>query len=156
MFKVVKSSFAVIGKEGSTYDGEGFIKRLWEDANGHFQEVSHLVKRKPDGTLAGIWGVMSDMSRSFRPWENEFSTGLYLAGAECNDDVVPPEGWKKWTIPGYEYLVVENSPHAFEDTIDYLRDNGIELVGAVHDYTDPISEKSYLYFPVQKMFNINA
>ena len=25
-------SFAVIGKEGSTNDGEGFIGRLWQDA----------------------------------------------------------------------------------------------------------------------------
>lgn len=148
MFKVVKGSFVVIGKEGSTCDGEGFIQRLWEDANSHFHEVSHLVKKNSDGTLAGIWGAMSDMSRSFRPWENEFSTGLYLAGVECNDDAIPPEGWKKWTIPTYEYLVVENSPNAFKDTITYLHDNHIELAGAVHDYTDPISGKAYLYFPV--------
>ena len=40
-----KESFAVIGKEGSTSDGEGFIRRLWEDANGHFEEIAALVKR---------------------------------------------------------------------------------------------------------------
>lgn len=38
--KVRKESFAVIGKEGSTNDGEGFIQKLWDDANGHFDEVA--------------------------------------------------------------------------------------------------------------------
>ena len=28
-----KASFVVIGKEGSTSDGEGFIQKLWDDAN---------------------------------------------------------------------------------------------------------------------------
>ena len=33
--KCVKESFVVIGKEGSTLDGEDFIQRLWVDANTH-------------------------------------------------------------------------------------------------------------------------
>ena len=37
--RCVKESFSVIGKEGSTMDGSGFIQRLWEDANSHFQEI---------------------------------------------------------------------------------------------------------------------
>ena len=32
--KLVKESFCVIGKEGSTLEGEGFVQRLWDDANG--------------------------------------------------------------------------------------------------------------------------
>ena len=63
--KCVKESFTVIGKEGSTNDGDGFIARLWEDANGHFSEVAHLAKKDGKGNLAGIWGAMSDFSRSF-------------------------------------------------------------------------------------------
>ena len=31
--KTTKESFCVIGKEGSTADGEGFISLLWENAN---------------------------------------------------------------------------------------------------------------------------
>lgn len=34
----IKKSFSVIGKEGSTDDGQGFIQALWADANGHFDE----------------------------------------------------------------------------------------------------------------------
>ena len=34
--KCIKESFVVIGKEGSTLDGEGFIQSLWMDANSHF------------------------------------------------------------------------------------------------------------------------
>lgn len=41
MVKVIKKSFVVIGKEGSTLDGEGFIQKLWDDANSHFGEVAH-------------------------------------------------------------------------------------------------------------------
>ena len=37
--KSVKESFTVIGKEGSTSDGEAFISKLWENANAHFGEV---------------------------------------------------------------------------------------------------------------------
>ena len=29
--KCTKASFVVIGKEGATMDGEGFIPKLWED-----------------------------------------------------------------------------------------------------------------------------
>ena len=45
MVKVIKKAFVVIGKEGSTLDGEGFIQKLWDDANGHFSEVAHLAKK---------------------------------------------------------------------------------------------------------------
>ena len=55
--KCIKESFTVIGKEGSTRDGEGFIRRLWEDANSHFAEVQHLAKKDESGGLAGIWGA---------------------------------------------------------------------------------------------------
>lgn len=78
--KCSKESFVVIGKEGSTNDGEGFIQKLWENANSHFHEVEHLAKRNETGGIAGIWGAMSDFSHSFLPWEDGFSKGVYLAG----------------------------------------------------------------------------
>lgn len=45
MNKSVKKSFVVIGKEGSTLDGDDFIQKLWNDANTHFEEVQHLAKK---------------------------------------------------------------------------------------------------------------
>lgn len=151
MDKVIKKAFVVIGKEGSTLDGEGFIQKLWDDANGHFDEVAHLAKRDENGNLVGIWGAMSDLSHSFQPWEDGFSKGLYLAGVECVDSAEAPDGWTKWVIPGYEYLVVENHNGAFRDTIRQMNDKGIALVGAVHDYTDPATGKGYLYFPIREV-----
>ena len=151
MFKVIKEEFAVIGKEGSTGDGEGFIQKLWDDANGHFHEVAHLAKKDPTGKLVGIWGAMSDLSRSFQPWEDGFSKGLYLAGVECVDNAEAPAGWTKWIIPGYEYIVVENHNGAFEDTIKQMNEEGMSLVGAVHDYTDPATGKGYMYFPIREI-----
>ena len=123
MDKIIKKAFVVIGKEGSTLDGEGFIQKLWDDANGHFDEVAHLAKRDENGNLVGIWG----------------------ASAEA------PDGWTKWMIPGYEYLVVENHDGAFRDTIRQMQEEGIALVGAVHDYTDPATGKGYLYFPIKEV-----
>ena len=70
MIKVRKEAFVVIGKEGSTSDGEGFIRKLWDDANGHFSEVAHLAKKDAAGRLVGIWGAMSDFSHAFKPWED--------------------------------------------------------------------------------------
>ena len=70
-------------KEGSTADGDGFIQKLWESANSHFNEIEHLAKRNENSELCGVWGAMSDFSHSYHPWENQFSEGLYLAGVEC-------------------------------------------------------------------------
>ena len=151
MVKVIKEKFVVIGKEGSTLDGEGFIQKLWDDANSHFSEVVHLAKKDTNGGVVGIWGVMSDISHSFKPWEDSFSKGLYLAGVECIDNAEAPDGWTKWIIPGYEYIVVENHKGVFEETIRQMNEDRISLAGAVHDYTDPVTGKDYLYFPIREV-----
>ena len=151
MVQVIKKKFVVIGKEGSTLDGEGFIQKLWNDANSNFNEIAHLAKKDVNGKLVGIWGAMSDISRSFKPWEDGFRKGLYLAGVECVDNAEAPAGWTKWIIPGYEYIVVENHNGAFEDTIKQMNEEGMSLVGAVHDYTDPATGKGYMYFPIREI-----
>lgn len=146
-----KDSFVIIGKEGSSLDGAGFIQKLWDDANSHFEEIQHLAKKDENGNLCGIWGAMSDFSRSFQPWEG-FSKGLYLAGAECNDDAEAPDGWVKWTIPGYEYIYAEcESDDTFLKMIKYLEDNDLSLAGAVHDFTCPQTGKNYMFFPIGKL-----
>ncbi len=146
-----KKSFVVIGKEGSTLDGAGFVQKLWDNANSHFTEVQHLAKKDENGNLVGIWGAMSDFSRSFDPWEN-FEKGLYLAGVECNDNAEAPDGWTKWVIPGYEYVYAEcENDDTFSNTIKYLKDNNIPLAGAVHDFTCPQTGKNYMFFPIRKL-----
>ena len=152
MERIIKPAFAVIGLEGSTEDGPGFIPALWEKANTRFGEVAPLAKTNPDGYLVGVWGAMTDMSRSFRPWEDGFTRGLYLAGVEVRDDAQPPEGWIRWDIPGYEYLRVESdAPDVFPRTLDWIAAQGLTLAGAVHDYTDPATGKSYMLFPIRKL-----
>lgn len=146
-----KERFTVIGKLGSTEEGEGFIQRLWQEANAHFDEVAPLAKKTEDGGFAGFWGLMSDKALRFLPWENDFSEGLYLAGVETVDSAEPPEGWVKWVSPGYEYLVAEAGPTAFTQALEYLKDNGLELAGAVYDYTDPKSGAGYQFFPVRRL-----
>ena len=149
--RCVKESFAVIGKVGSTLDGEGFIQKLWDDANSHFGEVAHLAKKDENGNIGGIWGAMSDFSRSFRPWE-DFSKGLYLAGVECNEDAQAPDGWTKWVIPGYEYIYAEReNDGVFMEVIQYLQEHDIALAGAVHDFTCPQTGKGYMFFPIGKL-----
>lgn len=76
--KCIKESFIVIGKEGSTNDGTGFIEELWKNANSNFIEVAHMSKKDDNGNLLGVWGAMSDFSRSFDPWQNGFSQGHIL------------------------------------------------------------------------------
>lgn len=145
-------SFAVIGKEGSTQDGEGFVGGLWEEANSHFNEVAHLAAKDKDGNLLGIWGAMSDMSRSFQPWEDGFTKGLYLAGVQCELDQESPAYWTKWVVPAYEYLYAEcTEPDTFVRMIDYMQENGIQLAGAVHDFTCPKTGQNYMFFPIRKL-----
>ena len=149
--KCIKESFVVIGKEGSTLDGENFIQKLWNSANSHFEEVKSLAKKDENGNIGGIWGAMSDFSHSFRPWE-DFSKGLYLAGVECNDDAEAPDGWTKWIVPGYEYIYVEcENNDTFPKTIEYMKENDISLVGAVHDFTCPQTGKNYMFFPIREL-----
>lgn len=148
----VKETFSVIGKEGSTFDGEGFIQRLRQEANAHFSEVARLAKRDANGNILGIWGAMSDFSRSFLPWEDGFSKGLYLAGVEVMDDALPPKDWVKWTVPSYEYLcVVNEGPDTFPTMLQYLAHNGFSLAGAVHDFTCPMTGTGYMFFPIRRL-----
>lgn len=149
---MTKPSFSVIGKEGSTADGPGFVQRLWAEANAHFNEVAPLAKRDENGVPLGFWGAMTDCSRSFRPWEDGFSRGLYLAGVECEDDALAPPGWTKWTVPGFQYLRAEcSSPDLFSKMLEYLREQKLELVGAVQDFTDPVTGRNYMLFPIGRL-----
>lgn len=151
--KCIKESFSVIGKEGSTNDGNGFIQKLWQDANENFEEVSHLAKRDNEGNILGIWGAMSDLSGSFKPWEDNFTKGLYLAGVEVKDDAIPPKGWNKWVIPSYEYIYVKcDEDDIFFKVIKYLKDNNLQLVGAVNDFNCPEENgQLYMFFPIRKL-----
>ena len=150
-----KASFCVIGKEGTTQDGEGFIGRLWDAANAGFHEVVPLAKVDAEGNIAGFWGAMSDFSLSFRPWELGFSQGRYLAGVEANDDAAAPAGWTKWVIPGYEYLYVKvesDAPGTFSAVIAYMQEHALHLAGAVHDFICPHEAgQAYMFFPIRKL-----
>ena len=149
--RMEKPSFSVMGMEGSTMEGEGFIQRLWERANARYGEIAAFAKPGPGGAPLALWGAMTDFSRSFRPWEDGFTKGLYLAGVECMDDALPPDGWTKWRIPGYVYLKAElDGTNVFGAMLDYIRENKLTLAGAVHDMTDPASGKSYMIFPIEK------
>ena len=53
--KIKKNAFIVIGKEGSTHSGEGFIQKLWDDANSHFGEIEQLVKKDENGSIKAIY-----------------------------------------------------------------------------------------------------
>jgi predicted transcriptional regulator YdeE len=135
--KCTKSAFSVIGKEGSTENGADFVDTLWKDANSHFSEVSHLAKKDEHGNILGVWGLMSDFSKSFKPWEDNFSKGLYLAGVEVTDGAEPPHNWVKWEVLAFEYLYakVETNYHeTFKHVLDYMKQNNMDLAGAVFDY----------------------
>ena len=149
--RIEKASFVVIGKEGSTRDGVGFVDKLWNKMYKDFKQIRHLAKKDEEGNLVGIWGAMSDFKRTFKPWENDFSKGLYLAGVECKDDAQAPKGWVKWVIPAYEYLYTEcTETDTFVQMIAYLKENAIELAGAVHDFTCPETGKNFMFFPIAK------
>ena len=147
--KWIRPAFAVIGLEGTTGDGEGFVQRLWQEANGRFGEVAALAKKNADGSLCGIWGAMTDMTRAFLPWTEGFSCGLYL---ECREDAVAPPGWTRWEVPGFEYLRVRSdAPDVFPRMIAWLAEQGTPLAGAVQDYTDPADGQAYMCFPIRRL-----
>lgn len=147
--KIKLPAICVIGKEGSTEDGDGFVQKLWHEFNIHFSEVEHLAMKDSDGNLVGFWGAMTNFGFEFKPWEDNFTKGLYMAGVEVVSEVIPPKGFTKWVIPGYEgFKVKVTSSDTFQKMIKYLKDQKLELVGAVQDYTDPKTNENYMIFPI--------
>lgn len=148
-------SFSVIGKEGSTNDGPNFINNLWSEANALFHEVVELAKKDELGNLLGIWGLMSNFSKDFGPWEDNFSKGLYLAGVQVDNDTIPPDNWVKWTVPSFEYLYIkveEEYQKSFTGVLTYMKENDYVLAGAVFDYNCPSENgQLYLFFPVKRL-----
>ena len=150
--RYIKARFTVIGMEDSTKAGEGFIARLFAQVNARAGEIAALVKKDDSGNIPGCWGCMSDFSRSFLPWENDFSQGLYLAGLECEDNVEAPAGWTRWIIPSFEYLVAEvDSPSIFKDVLALFKNQGLRLTGAVQDYNCFYSGRNYMFFPIKRL-----
>jgi predicted transcriptional regulator YdeE len=153
---VEKESFSVIGKEGSGLSAQGpqWISPLWMEANRHFLEVADLARRTSEGYYS-FWGAMSDLGMKFAPWDQ---SGRYLAGVEVADEAVAPEGWTKWTIPGYRYVVAacttKTYGQVFQEVLNvYFPEKGYCLAGAVHEFYSPKYAEGELdlYFPVSTL-----
>lgn len=143
----------VIGKEGLCTAENNIVQQLWQEANSHFHEVAALGMKNADGAYVGFWGAMSDESRSYRPWTHQFTRGLYLAGVEAYADAIAPEGWANWVMPARKYIVVDVEPDRYGEIFNEVINNiisekGMELAGAVCDYTEPATGKNKLFFPV--------
>ncbi len=141
----------IIGKMGSTRDGDNFIAKLWQEADNHFSEVYPLAIKDANGTPKAVYGAMSDFSLSFRPGENNLSEGLYMAGVECPLDAEAPTGWTKWVLPAFDCVITENKgiPALFETYKD-LSSQGMELVYAIQEKNEPATGKQFLLFPIGK------
>ena len=137
-------AYCVIGREGGTKDGEGFIQKLWEEANAHFDEIAPLAAQP-----LTLWGAMSAYDRSLKPWEEEFTCGLYLAGIAVQEGAQPPEGWSKWDFPGYKAIALPMTETAFAEGLAYLQENKLQLVLAVQERTDPNTGETLLVFPIK-------
>lgn len=154
---ITKESFSVIGKlgQGERNKSTEWIPPLWNDANSHFYEISTYAKLDDSGKIVGIWGAMSDLDERFEPWNDQ---GKYLAGCEVLDNTVVPNGWTKWVIPSYEYVVAKCSQSTYGEVFssvlaDYFPMNNYKLAGAVHEFYDPTNENGEmcLYFPIKKL-----
>lgn len=147
---------AVIGKEGLCTEEKNIVSQLWQEANSHFSEVAALGMKEADGGYVGFWGLMSDESRSFQPWTNHFSRGLYLAGIETYADRIAPEGWVKWIMPARTYLVADVEPDSYSEIFrtvinKVIPEKGMKLAGAACDFTEPSTGKNKLFFPVESI-----
>ena len=144
----------IIGKEGLCTEEKNIVQDLWQQANAYFDEVAALGMKEANGSYVGFWGAMSDESRTFMSWTNNFSRGLYLAGIETYKNTSAPEGWTKWILPARKYLVVEVEPGQYAEIFqtvinDLIPQNHMKLSGAVCDYTEPATGKNKLFFPVK-------
>ena len=152
---ITKQAFPVIGKEGqgAAAESQQWIPPLWQAANAHFGEIAHLVKFDEAANTPFIWGAMSDVAGTFKPWDGQ---GKYLAGCEAREGADAPDGWTKWTVPGFTYVVAHCTQSGYGDTFrhilkEHFPQNGYALAGAVHEhYPEPgNSDRVALYFPIK-------
>lgn len=152
--KCAMPSFTVIGKLGSTEQGEGFIQNLWQEVHQSFNEIDNLIMRDESGQPLGFWGAMSDLTGEFKPWTENYSQGLYLAGVQVSENTQAPPGWTKWTLPAREYIYIKVEGEifpVFQAGLIYLRDQNLRLAGAVQEYYCPEENgQLYLFFPVKQ------
>lgn len=149
---ISKPSVTIIGKSKWVKDGSG-VQDVWQDANCHFDEVLPLAQKDAQGKVVGVWGAMSDRSMAFKPWENHYSEGFYLAGVECTPEAKAPGDWTRWVIPAFRYLKirVENNYREVMTHIlnDYLPKHQLSLAGAIQEFYDPSQNgQLYLLFPI--------
>lgn len=145
---------AIIGKEGFCTKEKNVVRDLWQQANSGFSEIADIGMKNPDGSYVGFWGAMSDETRSFLPWTENYSRGLYLAGIEVYEDTEVPGGWAKWVMPARKYLVTEVHPESYAETFgnvvnSLIPELGLKLAGAVCDFTEPATGQNKLFFPVE-------
>lgn len=147
---------AVIGIEGFCTKNTNVVSELWKTSNVNFSDVAQLGMKEKDGSYVGFWGLMSDVTRNYLPWDNDYSTGYYLAGIEVYNDTPVPDGWTKWILPRRTYLVIEIENNKYQETLWYgikeeIPKLGYKLSGAVCDYTKPKTGKNSLFFPISKI-----
>ena len=141
--------FSVVGFEGSTAAGDNLVPQLWDQAEKRLGDVFPSLKKRSIFPI--YWGLMSDFSRSFKPWENNYSQGLYLAGFELEDTrLIPPEGWVKWDVPAQTYLALRlegDYRSVLEKGLALIESHGYVLSGALFDHGE--NGEMWLYFPVE-------
>ncbi|MBE6597943.1 MAG: GyrI-like domain-containing protein [Ruminococcaceae bacterium] len=146
-----KSAFTVIGKKGSTEDGNGFVAELWKKANAEMEEIFPLIKRDKKGKPIGCWGLRSDFSGELGEWED--GKGLYLAGVEVKEDSFAPFGWTKWTVPESNYISIRvegKKAEAVKEALAYIEKLHLTVNGAYHEYMNPLAPgQTFLFFPVK-------
>lgn len=134
----------VIGREGSTEEGEGFVQRLWTEANAHFEEIRSMTVQP-----LVFYGAMSGFSRTFAPWTDGFSRGLYLAGAQVLPDSAAPDGWTRWELPAMECLCTPQHPDAIAQMMAHLKAEGLTLAAAIQERTEMADGAELLCFPIR-------
>lgn len=147
-----KDTFTVIGKQGTTADGEDFVNALWKKANEGADEIASLIKRDGKGIPVGFWGLRSSLETPFAEWKD--GEGLYLAGLEVKDDSFAPMGWSKWVVPASVYVSIEvekSIEAAVREVEAYVKKNKLIITGAYHEYMNALLPgRLILFFPVKE------
>ena len=149
---LVKEPFCVIGKEIFTWDGDGLIGKVWEVVDREFSNIEDIILKDEQGRPLAKWGAMSSKKRDFSMWEENGSSGLYLAGYEAPLDAEPPKGWTKWIVPGFEFRLgkIEGEGY-FYRAFEELTNQGLPPVAATENWFDPDTDDAYFAFPVKRL-----
>ena len=96
-----------------------WTSKVWQACVEDFLSVSRIIKRN-GMNVAGVWGLRRNKLTEWTTWGQDL--GAYMVGFELKEPINEiPEGWIRWQVPSYKYIVAKTSKENYDKVYEYIR-----------------------------------